>query len=198
MGIIIIICLITYNIIRELSHKRQDAEQKYIQSQTAIAQAQHDIANLRLREDVNKELISEKEQIIREQETIMKSLLHCDSNSQSLAERRLRETGIYNRFEQLSIKGQQPTQEEWEGIEQQLFISYPGFKDFLLKHDLSLNDKEHKTCLLIRIGFKPTSISSMLGVTSSYITELRSKMLPKLFGISGSSKSFDKLLKEIY
>jgi hypothetical protein len=38
----------------------------------------------------------------------------------------------------------------------------------------------------------------MLGVASSYITELRTKMLQKLFGMSGSSKSFDKLLKTIY
>lgn len=198
IGIIIIICLITYNIIRELSRKRHDAEQKYIQSQTTIAQAQHDIINLRLREDINKGLISEKEQIICEQETIMKSLLRRDSNSQSLADRRIRETDIYNRFEQLSIKGQQPTQEEWKQIKQQIFLSYPGYKDFHLKHEFLLNDKEQKTCLLIRIGLKPTSIGLMLGVTSSYITELRSKMLQKLFGLSGSSKSFDKLLKDIY
>ena len=198
IGIIIIICLITYNFMRELSRKRHEAELKYMQSQSAIAQALHDLDNLRLREDLNKELISEKEQIIHEQETIMMSLLRRDSNSQSLADRKMRENDIYNRFEQLSIKGQQPTQEEWKLIEQQIFLCYPGYKDFLLKHEFLLNDKEQKTCLLIRIGLKPTSIGLMLGVTSSYITELRSKMLQKLFGMSGSSKSFDKLLKDIY
>jgi hypothetical protein len=198
VGIIIVICLLTFIIIRELTRKRKTAEQKYMQSQSVIEQAQRDIVKLKTNAEINKELISEKEQIIREQETIMKSLLRHDSNSQSLADRKLIDTDIYKRFEQLSTKGQQPTQEEWEQIEQQIFFCYPGFKDLLSKHGSAINDKEYKTCLLIRIGIKPTNISSMLGVASSYITELRTKMLQKLFGMSGSSKSFDKLLKTIY
>ena len=198
VGIIIVICLLTFIIIRELTRKKKTAEQKYMQSQSVIEQAQRDIVKLQTNAEINKELISEKEQIIREQETIMKSLLRHDSNSQSLADRKLIDTDIYKRFEQLSTKGQQPTQEEWEQIEQQIFFCYPGFKDLLSKHGSAINDKEYKTCLLIRIGIKPTNISSMLGVASSYITELRTKMLQKLFGMSGSSKSFDKLLKTIY
>ncbi len=42
MGIIVIICLSTYIIIRELSQKKKDAEQKYLQSLAIIEQAQHD------------------------------------------------------------------------------------------------------------------------------------------------------------
>ena len=198
LGFIIIICLSTYIVIRELSRKKKDAEQKYLQSQATIEQAQHDIASLRVGEDVNKELISEKEQIIREQEIIVKSLLHNDSSSQSLADKRLKDAEIYNRFVQLSIKGQQPTYEEWEQIGSKIFLCYPGFKEFLSRHEPLINEKEYKTCLLIRIGFKPTNIGLMLGVSSSYITELRSKMLQKLFGMSGTSKMFDKLIRDIY
>ena len=198
VGIIIVICLLTFIIIRELTRKRKAAEQKYLQSLSTIEQAQKDIAKLQTNAQINKELISEKEQIIREQETIMKSLLRRDSNSQSLADRKFMETDVYKRIEHLSTKGQQPTQEEWEQIEQQIFLCYPGFKDLLSNHKSAISDKEYKTCLLIRIGIKPTNISFMLGVASSYITELRTKMLQKLFGMSGSSKSFDKLLKAIY
>ena len=198
LGFIIIICLSTYIVIRELSRKKKDAEQKYLQSLAIIEQAQHDIASLRVGEDVNKELISEKEQIIREQEIIVKSLLHNDSSSQSLADKRLKDAEIYNRFVQLSIKGQQPTYEEWEQIGSKIFLCYPGFKEFLSRHEPLINEKEYKTCLLIRIGFKPTNIGLMLGVSSSYITELRSKMLQKLFGMSGTSKMFDKLIRDIY
>ena len=198
IGIIIVGCLLTLIAIRELDRKRKEIEQKYLQSQSTIEHAQSDIAKLRKNEDANRELISEKEQIIREQETIMKSLLCRDSNSQSLAGRKLVATDIYKKFEQLSTKGQQPTQGEWEQIKQQIFLCYPGFKDFLSEHVTAINDKEYKTCLLIRIGIKPTNIGSMLGVAPSYITELRTKMLQKLFRMSGSSKSFDKLLKAIY
>ena len=198
IAVIIIVCLATYIVFRELSRKRKEAELKYTRSLMAIAQAQHDIDNLRLSEDVNKKLISEKEQVIREQETIMKSLLQRDSNSQTIADRKLKDADIYNKFEQLAFKGQQPSHDEWEQMAQHLLLCYPGFKDFLSKHATLINDKEYKTFLLCRISYKPTHIGAMLHVSSSYITELRTKMLLKLFGMSGSSKMFDKMLRDIY
>ena len=198
VGIIIVICLLTFIIIRELTRKRKMAEQKYLQSQSVIEQAQSDIAKLQASAEINKELISEKEQIIREQETILKSLLQRDANSQSLADRQLKTTVIYGRFEQLSFVGQKPTNAEWENMKEQIFKCYPGFKDFISRHEHQLNNKEYKTCLLIRIGFKPKTVSHMLEVDPSYISNIRAEMLQKLFNLSGNSKSFDKMLKEIY
>ena len=198
VGIIIVICLLTYIIIRELTRKKKMVEQKYLQSQSAIEQAHSDIAKLRKNEDSNRELISEKEQIIREQETIMKSLLQRNTNSQSLADRQLKTTAIYGKFQQLSIVGQKPTNEEWHQMEEQIFKCFPGFKDFISKNEYQLKDKEYKTCLLIRIGFKPKMVSHMLDVDPSYISNIRAEMLQKLFNLAGNSRSFDKMLKEIY
>jgi hypothetical protein len=197
-GIIIVGCLITTIVVRELTRKKKTAEQKYLQSQSAIELAQSDIAKLRKNEETNSELISEKEQIIREQETIMKALLRRDTRSQSMADRRFKTTVIYKKFEQLSIVGQKPTNAEWEQMKEQIFKCYPGFKDFISKHEHHLNEKEFKTCLLIRIGFKPKMVSHMLGVDPSYVSNIRSEMLQKLFNLSGNSKSFDKMLKGIY
>ena len=119
-------------------------------------------------------------------------------NSHSLADKKLKGTDIYMRFERLSTIGQIPTEEEWDLLQRQISTYYPGFHDFMQEHVFLLSDKERKICLLLRIGFKPTNIANMIGVTSSYITELRTKMLQKLFGLSGNSKSFDKMLREIY
>ena len=198
IGIIIVICLLTFIIIRELTRKRKTAEQKYMQSQSVIEQAQNDIVKLQTNAEINKELISEKEQIIREQETIVKALLQRNTDSQSLADRQLKTTEIYGRFEQLSIVGQKPANAEWEQMKEQIFKCYPGFKDFISKHEHHLNEKEFKTCLLIRVGFKPKMVSHMIEVDPSYISNIRSEMLQKLFNLSGNSKSFDKMLKEIY
>ncbi len=198
LAVIVLICVITYIIIRELSHKRYEAEQKYIHSLELIEQARHDIDKLRNSEETNKELISEKEHTIHDQEIILKSLLHKDVNSHSLADKKLKGTDIYMRFERLSTLGQIPTEEEWNLLQSQISTYYPGFHDFMQEHDFHLSDKERKICLLLRIGFKPTNIANMIGVTFSYITELRTKMLQKLFGLSGNSKSFDKMLREIY
>ena len=181
VGIIIVICLLTFIIIRELTRKKKTAEQKYMQSQSVIEQAQRDIVKLKTNAEINKELISEKEQIIREQETIMKALLQRNTDSQSLADRQLKATAIYGKFEQLSVIGQKPTNAEWEQMKEQIFKCYPGFKDFISKHEHHLNEKEYKTCLLIRIGFKPKMVSHMLEVDPSYVSNIRSEMLQKLF-----------------
>jgi hypothetical protein len=198
VGIIIVGCLITTIVVRELTRKKKTAEQKYLQSQSAIELAQSDIAKLRKNEETNSELISEKEQIIREQETIMKALLLRDTGSQSIVDRRFKATVIYKKFEQLSIVGQKPTNVEWEQMKEQIFKYYPEFKDFMSKHEHQLNDKEYKTCLLIRMDFKPKMVSHMLEVDPSYISNIRAEMLQKLFNLSGNSKAFDKMLKEIY
>ena len=198
VGIIIVICLLAFIIIRELTRKKKTVEQKYMQSQSVIEQAQSDIVKLQTNAEINKELISEKEQIIREQETILKVLLQRNTDSQSLADRQLKITKIYGKFEQLSVVGQKPTNAEWEQMKEQIFKCYPGFKDFISKHEHHLNEKEFKTCLLIRIGFKPKTVSYMLEVDPSYISNIRTEMIQKLFSLSGNSKSFDKMLKEIY
>ena len=198
VGIIIVTSLLTFIIIRELTNKKKEVEKKFMQSQFVLEQAQSDIARLLYNAEANRELISEKEQIIREQETIMKSLLQRDTNSKSLADSRLKESAIYGRFEQLSVVGQKPTNVEWKQIEEQLFKCFPGFKGFMSKNQLQLNDKEYKTCLLIRVGFKPKTVSHMLEVDPSYISNIRAEMLQKLFNLSRNSKAFDKMLKEIY
>ena len=198
IGIIIVICLLTFIIIRELTLKRKAAEQKYLQRLSAIEQAQSDIAKLQTNAQINKELISEKEQIIREQETIVKALLQHNFNSQSLADRQLKTMAIYGIFEQLSVIGQKPTNAEWEQMKEQIFKCYPGFKDLISRHEHQLNDKEYKTCLLIRIGFKPKTVSHMLEVDPSYISNIRAEMSQKLFNLPGNSKSFDKMIKEVY
>jgi competence protein ComGC len=198
IGIIIVVSLLALIFIRELTRKRKASEQKYMRSQSAIEQAQSDIAKLRNNAEINKELISEKEQVIREQETIMKALLQRNSDSQSLADKRLNSTEIYRKFAQLSVVGQKPTNAEWEQMGEQIFKTYPGFKDLISKNKYQLNDKEYKTCMLIRIGFKPKMVSHMLEVDPSYISNIRSEMLQKLFNLSGNSKSFDKMLMEIY
>ena len=109
----------------------------------------------------------------------------------------LEATEIYRRFEHLSITGQVPTSAEWAQMESALYEACPGFRDFMREHRLLLNDKEHKACLLVRLGFRPIAISHMLGTSAAYISMVRSEMMLKLFGLSGASGEFDKRIQGI-
>ena len=197
-GILVIICLVFYIVIERLIRKRKEAEQSYNRCLAVIAQAQQDLSKLRTSEETNKELISEKEQIIQEQNTILKKLLRQNWNSHFPANKKLRESSIFIKFEQLASTGQKPTDEEWNEMESVIFQCFIGFRDFIVKHNTRLNDKERKTCLLTRMDFKPKVISNMLGVAPSYISSIRSEMLQKLFNITGNAKSFDKMITDIY
>ena len=73
---------------------------------------------------------------------------------------------------------------------------YPNFYKFISSKKLELNDNEFNTCILIRLGFTPKEISNMLGVSSSYITKIRTQMLKKFFDVEGKSKDFDEKLME--
>ena len=79
----------------------------------------------------------------------------------------------------------------------QVFELYPQFHQFLDNHASLLNDKEYKTCILIRAGFKPKSISNMLNVGPSYISNIRTEMLQTLFNIAGTPKDFDSMIKNM-
>ena len=74
----------------------------------------------------------------------------------------------------------------------------PNFHLFMEAHAKLLNEKERKTCILTRSGFRPKAISSMLSVGPSYISNIRSEMLQTLFNKTGSPKDFDKAIKSIF
>ena len=180
IGIILLTGVVGYSFYNHANSKRREIEKQYLQGLDIIRQARLDIERLKSYTRENAALIEEKEHFIETQKDILKGLSS--------------ETLIYKKF---SIKGQEPTSEEWQQIEEQVYDLYPAFRQFLKTCGFLLNDKEQKTCLLIRAGFKPKSISNMLNVGPSYISNIRSEMYKKLFGTIGSPKDFDRKIKEM-
>ncbi len=180
VAIILLILLAGYIVYGQMSRKRQEMETKYLHSLEIISQARQDINMLRESYADNAKLIEEKEKLIYEQKDYLKTLPI--------------EMPLYKR---LAVKGQEPTAEEWQLIEEQVFELYPQFHQFLDSHASLLNDKEYKTCILIRAGFKPKSISNMLNVGPSYISNIRTEMLQTLFNIAGAPKDFDQMIKNM-
>lgn len=180
IGIILFLVFTIYVVYERLSRKRQEMENKYLHSLEIIKQARQDINMLRESHADNAKLIAEKERLIYEQRDYLKTLPI--------------EMPLYKR---LAVKGQEPTAEEWQLIEEQVFELYPQFHQFLDNHASLLNDKEYKTCILIRAGFKPKSISNMLNVGPSYISNIRTEMLQTLFNIAGTPKDFDSMIKNM-
>ena len=180
VGIILLLIFTGYVVNERVSRRRKELERKYLQRLEIIRQARRDIELLRENQSDYAKLIAEKEKVIYEQKDYLKTLPV--------------ETLLYKHF---SIKGQEPTAEEWQQIERQVLELYPQFRQFMEEHVGLLNDKEYKTCILIRAGFKPKSISNMLNVGPSYISNIRTEMLQKLFSMEGTPKNFDESIKKM-
>ena len=180
VGIIILLCVLGYIVYERLNSSRREIEYKYLQSLETIRQARKDIERLEAGKADHADIIDEKKQIIHRQEDLLKMLS--------------KEPLIYKN---MTIKGKEPSTDEWEAIKRQIFELFPQFRDFMESHSRLLNDKEYKTCILTYAGFKPQMISSMLGVDPSYISKIRREMSERLFGIPGSPKDFDRTIRGI-
>ena len=194
----ILSALIAYMVIYMLNQKRRELEEKYKHSLALVNQAREDIAKLKIYQNENCELIAEKEQIIREQKAVQQALLQKRGKNQQYAEEKLKSLPVYLHFEKMAFMGKEPTEDEWKQIQDAVFDSFPGFGELLTSHKHLLNDKEFKTCILIRTKFRPNAIANMLGTTASYISILRSGMMVKLFNHEGTPKDFDRKIHGIF
>jgi hypothetical protein len=100
----------------------------------------------------------------------------------------------YKHLVHLTDKGKCLEAEDWKAIEQLVKECLPGFFDFMKEQYPLLSIAEYRICLLRRLHIKPRAISFAIKKDPSDITHIRQMLNVKLFGVSGNSKEFDKLL----
>lgn len=60
-----------------------------------------------------------------------------------------------------------------------------------------VNEHEYQVCMLVRIGFTPSDISILTGLSQSNISNIRKRLFTKLTGRNGSSKDFDAYINSL-
>jgi len=61
-----------------------------------------------------------------------------------------------------------------------------------------LRPNEYEICILIRLKFRPADICKLTGVKEAYISNLRKRILRKLYGIEGQPRDLDARILETY
>ena len=112
------------------------------------------------------------------------------------AEAKFDEFDIYKKLRKTAAKAEVVKAEEWQDVNSMVIKVLPNFYKLISSNKHKLNDKEFKTCILIRLHFSPKEIANMLDVSSAYITKLRNNMMVKLFGEEGKSKDLDERLMQ--
>jgi hypothetical protein len=73
----------------------------------------------------------------------------------------------------------------------------PSFYSVLNSESNTLSMIEYEICILIRVGFAPTDLCKLTGISDGYASNIRRRLLKKVYGLEGSPKEFDCKIKEI-
>lgn len=197
LGIFVLFVLTILYVARLLYKKRKREKEAYLQKVSDLAKAQTDIAKLCSLAEHSEELnllIEEKQAEISKMADDIKSYKERLGSQKKTAEAQLQESIFYGELLKKAGKAEELTNEDWHQVNMLAIETLPNFYSFISSKKLELNDKEFKTCLLIRMYFTPKDIANMLGVSQAYITKMRNNMMPKLFGEEGNSKDLDERL----
>ncbi len=108
----------------------------------------------------------------------------------------LREEPAIAQFIHMAKEGKRkPNKEEWQRIIVLVETYHPGMKEIKNRKDVS--PQEYRICVLLKLGLRVSDIVFIEETSNSNLTNIRSRLLRKLFGIEGGAKDFDRRLSEI-
>ena len=94
-----------------------------------------------------------------------------------------------------AARGEMATDSLWQALNQLMASHDPHLFNLLITHNL--NDKERHICMLIRLRFIPSELSTLLGISPQNATNLRQRLLIKLFNARGGARDFDEKIRAV-
>ena len=97
------------------------------------------------------------------------------------------DNGIVKRFYSLMIKGQKPSDEDWQALRMEIEGRYPRFHEEMHQGE-ALREKHYRICLLIKAGFHDCEVENLLRYSEKSLSTTKRRLLKKIYGIDGAAK----------
>lgn len=110
---------------------------------------------------------------------------------------KMMEAAAVERLGELIAVGGHPSDEEWKELSKVFEENDNGFSKWLADQSGKLNRREMRLCMLSRLHFQPSEAAVLLVTTRQNVTNMRSRMMPKVFGEEGSAADFGLRIAEI-
>ena len=137
-----------------------------------------DIKTLVLLKDSTEQLARQLEMEIRKRDSVK-------------AKGKAEDTRIVKLFAQMAeSRTEMPVAENWAELFSVMDNHFPSFT-LHIKSCHSIGKNEYQVCVLTKLGFRVSDIAYLTNNSSNSITNLRSRMMTKLFGEEGGAKDFD-------
>ena len=122
-----------------------------------------------------------------------------EQTEKSRVDEALKQSGIVQHLRELLVRNPQEaaTASDIKELKDLVEGVIPSFYGTLNTPDGMLRPIEYEVCLLTRAFFSPSEICKLLGLTSSYIANIRRRILKKRYGIEGAPKELDTLILSI-
>ena len=99
-------------------------------------------------------------------------------------------------FHELAVLGKKPDMNEWTEFRQCINYQLPGFLTLVGKM-AEIGIQETNVCLLVKLLFTPSEICALLNIRPQTLTNIRARLLLKMFGKQGGAKEFDNEIKQL-
>ncbi len=196
----ILVFVVSSSIYRRRMQQRNQriamVQKMYNDSVLQLSIAQQELAKLQsLKENTIATLVKEKEEAIQRLQLEAKKYEETNVGCNLVElEKQLKLSPIYHKLVYLENHPQEKmTKSDWENLEETVEKLVSGFVGLKQK----LKPKEYRICLLVKLHFSPSTISSFIGTSLSDISNSRRRMLAKVCGNSGKGKDFDDYIHHI-
>ena len=114
-------------------------------------------------------------------------------------EYRLENAPITRRLRSLAKSNppQYPTNDDWKQLRLLVEQEIPEFRDIMDADEVPLTEIEYDICLLTRVHISPSDIAKLKKCVPSYVSNIRSKLLKKVFQIEGTADQFNDEIDKI-
>lgn len=92
---------------------------------------------------------------------------------------------------------QQPTEDDWRELMALVDKEIPSFHA-KMNERTNLRLKEYQICILVRLHFKPYEMVNLTDITIANVSNIRKRLLWKVFGLNGGTQEFDRKIQQIY
>ena len=195
--VLILVILIFSLYVYQLLKRRRDVRKRFLAMLSKQSDLLSEIDYLSKSKADNEYLIEKKENELERLRNELSAFQGIRDTTVPVADKQLFDHPSHQMLMRHAVQGSSLSDEEWLQLESLIDKELPGFRDFLQKNRHLLNQREYQTCILLRLHVETKVISRMIGVSASYITKIRVKMLRDIFHLEGKAAVFDELVMNI-
>lgn len=192
-------CLITVILIFVLYHRRRikSISRRYASDLMRYNKTRAELAELQRKKENEDGLIKEKtEEIERLQQCLAEYQDDRRRPDDWNMQDNLLQSPVVTRFHSMAARGKTATDNDWNEMHLLAITHLPTLLSRLNSTD-TLSPKESYVCLLIRLRFIPSEIAVLTATSPQSITNMRVRMLFKIFGERGGARDFDNRIRSV-